>query len=438
MIEKIKQLQANAGFMKYFKNTSWLLGEKVLRIVAALTVGVWVIRYLGPSDYGILSYAQSFVGIFAAFSTLGLAEILSRDLVNYPEKKYTLIGTSFFLQVFGSVLLMTCLFVSFIFNENDELTNKIIIIIGLLTFISSFNVINSYFLSIVKNDAIVIVSIVNLVLSTLLKIWFIYSGAPLIYFVYVLVFDTVFLALGGIFVYYKNGQSLFKWKFSFKTSIELLKDSWPLILNLVFVSIYMRVDQVMIKEIMNSNAVGQYSAAVSLSQAWYFIPTVIGSSLFPAIVNAKNISKELYRDRLQKLYDLMVIIAIAIAIPMTFISDFLVEILFGTEFTETGNVLSIHVWAGVFVFLGVSTSKWTLTENLQRYSSICLFIGMLSNIGLNMIMIPAFGITGAAGATIISQSISVLFAPLLFKQTRPSFYMMIQALTFASVFTKRK
>jgi O-antigen/teichoic acid export membrane protein len=213
---------------------------------------------------------------------------------------------------------------------------------------------------------------------------------------------------------------------------NLLKDSWPLILNLVFVSIYMRVDQVMIKEIMNSNAVGQYSAAVSLSQAWYFIPSIIGSSLFPAIVNAKNISNELYYDRLQKLYDLMVIFAIVIAIPMTFVSDFLVEILFGDEFVLTGKVLSIHVWAGVFVFLGVSTSKWILTENLQRYSSICLFIGMLSNIALNLIMIPSFGIVGAAVATIISQSISVLFAPLLFKKIRPSFFMMVKALTFSS------
>ena len=130
MIEKLKELRSNSGFMKYFKNTSWLLGEKVLRILAALTVGVWVIRYLGPSDYGTLSYAQSFVGIFAAFSTLGLSEILSRDLVNQPEKKYVLIGTSFFLQIMGSGILLLCLFGSFYLKDNDDLTKKIIIIIG--------------------------------------------------------------------------------------------------------------------------------------------------------------------------------------------------------------------------------------------------------------------------------------------------------------------
>lgn len=436
MIKKIAQLKANAGFMKYLKNTSWLLGEKVLRIIAALTVGVWVIRYLGPSDYGVLSYAQSFVGIFAAFSTLGLTEILSRDLVKYPQDKNTLIGTSFFLQIMGSVVLMICLFCSFYFNENDELTQKIIIIIGLLTFISSFNVINSYFLSIVKNDAIVIVSVINLILSTLFKLLLIYAEAPLLYFVYVLVFDTVFLALGGVFVYFKNEQSIFRWKFSLSMAKSLLSDSWPLILNLIFVSIYMRIDQVMIKEFMNSNAVGQYSAAVSLSQAVYFIPSVVGSSLFPAIVNAKKNSESLYFDRVQKLYDLMVVLAIAIALPLTFASDFLVNILFGEEFSQTGSVLSIHIWAGVFVFLGVSGSKWVITENLQRYSSICLGTGMLANIVLNYIMIPNFGIIGAAVATLISQSISVLFAPLLFKKMRPSIRMMFKSLSFISIFKR--
>jgi O-antigen/teichoic acid export membrane protein len=433
MIEKLKELRSNSGFMKYFKNTSWLLGEKVLRILAALTVGVWVIRYLGPSDYGTLSYAQSFVGIFAAFSTLGLSEILSRDLVNQPEKKYVLIGTSFFLQIMGSGILLLCLFGSFYLNDNDDLTKKIIIIIGLLTFISSFNVINSYFLSIVKNDAIVLVSILNLVFSIFFKVCLIYTEAPLIYFVYVLVFDTVFLAVGAIFVYLKNEQSLFKWKFSFTMAKVLLKDSWPLILNLVFVSIYMQIDKVMIKELMNASAVGQYSAAVSLSQAWYFIPTIVGSSLFPAIINAKKISKILYYDRVQKLYDLMVILAISIALPLTFLSDFLVDLLFGNKYLETGAVLSIHIWAGVFVFLGVSGSKWTLNENLQRYSSLCLFIGMISNIVLNIVMIPIYGIIGAALATLFSQSISVIFAPLLFKKMRPSIRMMFKSLSFISI-----
>lgn len=436
MLKKISELKNNSGFMKYFKNTSWMMSEKALRIVAALTIGIWVSRYLGPSDLGILSYAQAFVGLFAAFSTLGLDRLLARELVKNPEEKYLLLGTSFILQTIGSTILVSFLFLSIYINDNDELTNKVIIIMGLLTFVNSFNVIAAYFQSIVKTKQVVITSIIGLVLFSSIRIALILNDAPLIYFVYAIAFDTVFLILGAIYVYFYNKQSIFKWQFSMVMAKSLLSDSWPLILNTIFISVYVRIDQIMIENFMNSVSVGQYAAAVNLSQAWYFIPGIIGSSLFPAIVNAKKISEKLYKDRLQKLYDLMVVLAVAIAIPMTFLSDWLVELLLGDEFYLTGGVLSIHIWAGVFVFLGVSVSKWILTENLQKVSSVSLFIGMVANILLNVIMIPKYGIYGAAFATLISQSISVLFAPLLFKKTRPSFFMMIKALSFSSIFKR--
>ncbi|MFS4492260.1 flippase [Maribacter sp. 2308TA10-17] len=419
--------------MRYFKNTSWMMSEKVLRIVAALTIGAWVTRYLGPTDFGILSYAQSFVGLFAAFSTLGLDRLLARELVKESEQKYVLLGTSFILQTIGSTILVSLLFISIYFNDNDELTNKIIVIMGLLTFVNSFNIIGAYFQSIVKTKHVVITSIIGLIVFTIIRIVLILNDAPLIYFVYAIAFDTIFLILGAIYVYFRSKQSLFKWKFSKTKAKSLLSDSWPLILNAIFISVYVRIDQVMIKEVMDSESVGQYAAAVTLSQAWYFIPGIIGSSLFPAIVNAKKVSESLYYDRLQKLYDLMVLLSVSIAIAMTFLSDWVVEFMYGSEFYLTGDVLSIHIWAGVFVFLGVSVSKWILTENLQRISSFNLFIGMVSNIILNIIMIPKFGVIGAAFATLISQSISVLFTPLLFKKTRPSFFMMIKALSFTSV-----
>ena len=130
----------------------------------------------------------------------------------------------------------------------------------------------------------------------------------------------------------------------------------------------MKIDQVMIKEMMNAEAVGQYAAAVRLSEVWYFIPMVITASLFPAIINAKKKNENLYYLRLQRLYDFMAFMAIAIALPMTFLSDWIVELLYGAQYNQAGSVLVIHIWAGVFVFLGVASAKWFLVENLQMLS----------------------------------------------------------------------
>jgi O-antigen/teichoic acid export membrane protein len=202
-----------------------------------------------------------------------------------------------------------------------------------------------------------------------------------------------------------------------------LRDSWPLIFGSIAASIYMRIDQVMIKEMLDAEAVGQYAAAVRLSEAWYFIPVVISASLFPAIINAKKVSEKLYYERLQKLYDLMVWTALAIAIPMTFMSDWIVELLYGEKYYQAGSVLMIHIWAGVFVFLGVASGKWLLNENLQKIAFYRTFYGMLINISLNYLLIPKFGIIGAA----ISTTISYMFAGYLLdisnKKTKQMFFM---------------
>ncbi len=434
IFEKLKNLKNNSGFRKYFENTSWVFAEKILRIFAALFVGVWVTRYLGPKNLGILSYAQSFVAIFLAFSTLGINTVLVRELVKNPKDKSKLLGTSFALQTVGSVFLLTFLLIGINLSENDDFTNKIILLLGSVTFFQSFQVIGLYFQSIVYSKVVVIGSVISLAVTSLLKIALILTESPLIYFVYAIISETILIAIGLIYFYLRENESIRSWFFSKNTAKRLLRDSWPLILSTIVVSIYMKVDQVMIKEFYDSNSVGQYAAAVRLSEAWYFIPTVICSSLFPAIVNAKGISEKLYYNRIQNLYDFMVYISLSIAIPMTFMSDLIVDFLYGNAFQQTGEVLSIHIWAGIFVFLGVSRGGWILNENLQRYTSLYLGVGMLANIALNFILIPKFGILGAAWATLIAQSISVLFAPLLFKPTRISFFMMIKALTFYRLF----
>lgn len=414
------------------------MGEKVLRLLIALSVGVWVTRYLGPEQFGMLSYAQSFVGIFGALSSLGLNDIIIRELVKDQDHKNVILGSSFGLQTLGSTVIMIILIINIYLNDNEPLTNKIIIILGLLTFINSFNVIASYFHSQVKSKFYAIAGLVGVFISALLKVYLILGHYSLIYFVYVLAFDVIFLVSGLIWFYTKSGQSLLAWRFSWSVAKSLLKDAWPLILSGIIVSIYMKIDQVMIKEYLGNGEVGQYSAAVRLSEAWYFIPTIICSSLFPAIINAKLKDDKLYMDRLQRLYNLMVVLGAVIIVPVLTLSDWMIHLLYGEAFQRSAGVLNIHILGSVFVFLGVANQKWFISENFQAYNIICLGFGMLVNIILNIIMIPRLGIMGAAYATLISQFVASVLAPVFFKKTRNSFFMMLRALFFVQVFKDGK
>ena len=410
MFNKISSLKNNKGFIKYFKNTSWLFSEKIIRLAVGLLVGIWVARYLGPERFGLYSYAQSFVGLFATIATLGLNGIIVRELVKDETLRDDILGTGFYLKIMGSLIVLILLAIAIQFTSNDQYTNILVFIIASATIFQSFNVIDFYFQSKVLSRYVVYANIISLLLSSIVKILLIIYNAPLITFAFTVLFDSFVLACGLIYFYIRHATfKIWHLKFNKRLALSLLKDSWPLVLSGVIISIYMKIDQVMIKEMLDSQAVGQYTAAVKLSEAWYFIPMVIASSLFPAIINAKEKSLESYYYRLQKLYDLMVWSAVFIALPMTFLSDWLINILYGKQFFEAGGVLMIHIWASVFVFLGVVGNKWYIIENLQKYSFYRSLTGGIINIIMNYILIPIYGIYGAAISTLISQAIASYF-----------------------------
>lgn len=428
IVKKGIAFKNNQGVIKYFKNTSWLLGEKVLRLTVGIFVGIWVARYLGPERFGLFSYAQSFVGLFSAIATLGLDGIVIRELVKDENQRDQLLGTAFILKLIGAVLVLFLLAISMLFQSNDIQTIVMIFLIASATVLQSFNVIDFYFQSKVLSKFVVYSNLFSILLSSVIKVVLISYEAPLIAFAYVVLFDSIILASGLVFFYFKSKFSISTWNFSLNLAKSLLKDSWPLILSGLVISIYMKIDQVMVKEMLGADAVGQYAAATRLSEAWYFIPMVISSSLFPAILNARKISKELYYSRFQKLYDLMAWIAIAIAIPMTFLSERLVLLLYGTQYNDAGGVLMLHIWSAVFVFLGVASSKWFVAENLQKYSLYRTFAGAIVNIILNYILIPQYGICGAAIATLAAQIIASYLYNITCKKLRVTFVLQSKAL----------
>ena len=439
MIAKFKSLQNHQGFLKYFKNTSWLFGEKILRMVVGLFVAIWVARYLGPEQFGLFSYAQAFVGLFTAIAGLGLDGIIVRELVKDPSKQAVLLGTAFYLKLIGALLVLLALAGAVTLSHQDSLTTWLIFIIASATVFQSFNVIDFFFQAKVLSKYVVYANIISLFISSFVKIGLILTNASLIAFAWVVLFDSVILMLGFIYYFQRHAKlNIKKLNFSKTTAINLLRDSWPLILSGLVIAIYMKIDQVMIKEMLNAEAVGQYAAAVRLSEAWYFIPVAIASSLFPAIINAKKVSEELYYARLQKLYDLMVWMAIAIALPMTFMSDWVVNLLYGEQYNQAGSVLMIHIWAGVFVFLGVASGKWLLTENLQIFSTINSTIGAVVNILLNYILIQKLGVEGAAWATLISYFVAAYLSLLFWSKTRMNFINLSKSILFIRIFSVKK
>ena len=435
-LKKIIALRKQSNFRKYFANTSWILGERILRMGVSLFVGIYVARYLGPERFGLLSYASSFVGIFVALATFGLDEVVVRELVKTPEQREKILGTSFLLKLVGTLLMWAAILVAIPFTENDFQTNILIIIIAFGVLFQAFNVIDLSFQADVKSKYVVHAQFVQLIISSIVKIILVFNEAPLIWFASVFFLDAIVLALGLVFTYLHNSNKIFSWKWSYETSKNLLHDSWPLIFAGIVVSVYMKIDQLMIKEMLGAKEVGLYAAAVKLSEAWYFIPMAIASSLYPAIINARVFQKEVYYQKIQNLFDLMVWIAVSIALPTTFLSTLVVEFLYGKEYLGSSSVLIIHIWTGVFVFLGVASSKYLLAENFIKKTFYRTFIGALLNIIMNYYLIRIIGIQGAAISTLVSHFFAAYLYDFFDKDLRNMFIFKTKSLLFYRLYAK--
>jgi O-antigen/teichoic acid export membrane protein len=221
-------------------------------------------------------------------------------------------------------------------------------------------------------------------------------------------------------VFYLRTGGAPRLRFSAARAKQLLRAGLPLTLTGTLLLIYMRIDQAMIFNFLGEEAAGDYAAAVRLSEAWYFVPSVVAASVFPAILRARREDRAVYRHRLQALYELMTWLGIGVAVPVTFLADWIVAVVYGADYTHAGPVLALYVWAGVFVFQTIVRAKWIVAENLQRYALVFTALATTVNVVLNAILIPRVGLVGAALATVISCACQSIFVPVLFGPTRPS------------------
>lgn len=431
---QFKYLKSNTGFIRYFKNTGWMMVEQLFRIISSLVVGIWIAKYLGPEKFGIYSYVLAFTAIFAGIAKFGLDGIVIRELINFPEKSDILLGTAFWIKIFGAFFTLLIIGVIIPFTANDFATNIFVFIISVGLVFQSFEVVEFYFRSLVLARFVSICKVVQIVISSVLKICLIILNAELIIFFWVTLFDALVLAISYAVAYRTCNQLNFYKNFDLGLAKSLIKDSWPLIFSGIVVMIYMRIDQIMIKEILGDFEVGIYSAAVRISESIYFIPVIISASLFPAILNAKKNSIILYTERLKQLFSLLIWISIFFIIFITFFYKYIVFYLFGSQYEVASQVLLIQCWASVFVFLGVASSNWYVSENLQLLSFWRTFFGMLINIVLNYFFLERYGSQAAAYSTLLSQFFAAYLFDIFNIKTRPLFFMKTYAFNPMNIF----
>jgi O-antigen/teichoic acid export membrane protein len=428
------RLEGRFNFQKTISNTGWLFFDKILRMGVGLFVGAWVARYLGPEQYGLLSYVVAFVTLFSAIATLGLDGIVVRNIVRDPSSKEETLGTAFVLKLMGGI---TALLLStgsiLILRHGESLVYWLVGITAAGMIFQALDPIDFWFQSQIQSKYVVYARTTAFSIISVIKIVLIITAAPLIAFAWAGMAEIAIGSIGLIIVYQSKGHNIKAWRANLICGKYLLKDSWPLILSGIMITIYMRIDQVMIGSMVGNTEVGIYSAAVRLAEAWYFIPIAVVGSVFPSIVEAKAISDELFYGRLQKLYNLMALMAYIVAIPVTFMGEWLVTILFGPAYARAGPMLAVLIWAGMFTNLGVARSSFLTTMNWTRIHFMTVSLGCIINVALNFLLIPIYGGMGAVVASCIAYWFAAHGACFLYKPLYKTGYMLTRAMVYPKV-----
>jgi len=431
MLNKYKFIyeKLSPGLKKIISSIGWLTIERIIMMALSFFVGINVIQYLGPENYGKLSYSISFAGLIGAVAKLGLDQIVIRNLVKEEKLTEEILGTAFVLKLAGSIFTVLLIGIGiWTFNTDSEI-RWMTVIISTGLFFTAFETIDFWFQSKVWSRPMAMVRSLQLILTSIIKLIFIFWNFPLIAFAWVFMAEFTLKAFGMIVVYYRNSQSITRWQANRSRAINLLKDSWPLVLSGLMILIYMKIDQVMLGNMAGDQAVGTYAAAVKLSEPCYFIATAICTSIFPALIKIRQKNQQEYQRKIQTLYDLMAWLSIGIAIIVTSASDILATNLLGSDFVDVGKILALHIWAGPFVFLGIARSRWLMAENYTRFSLFATSLGAISNICLNLALIPKYQGIGAAIATVISYAISshvsCIFYPPIYDNSKMLFKALI-------------
>ncbi len=421
MLDKLTALtqKLGAGMNLLIGNLVRLLSDQVLQVGVGVFVGVWVARYLGPTQFGLLNYAIALVSLFASATARGLGTLVVRDIARDPECKEETLGTAFVIQLAGGIItLVAAAGAIAVLNPDDILTLWLVGILAAATMFQSFETINFWFQSQLQSKYTAVAKNSVSLLIAGIRIGLIQVRAPLIAFAWVMLAEAVVAGLAIALVYQSKGNDFKLWRISWERGKQLLQESWPLALSSLAVFIYSKIDLIMLGSL-DKTELGFYAVAVKLSEICDFLPMIIAAAIFPKLAQLREKNYAEYLKKFQIYSDAMLFLWLGVAVPVSVLAPFIVQTLYGEQYAASSGVLSIYVWTQFGTNFGIARNTYFALEGQLRYNIYLTVAGSIFNIVLNYLLIPQYGALGATVATLITYFYVTILVNFYIKELKP-------------------
>lgn len=407
------------GLRKILQNSSWMAAEQVVRMISGLFIGIWIARHLGPSDYGALSLALALSSIVGIFGTLGLTRTVVRELTLHASDETfarRMVATTLAWRLVFSVLCyVVTMAICLAFNQGRPL---LVGIVAATIAFNSFDVLDLYFQSKTASRYSVVARSISFFAFLCIKVVLLLNDANVVLFAAATTLEAMGNALALWLASHSFGIKARPHDIDMRYGWTLIAHSWPELFAGFACLVFMRIDQIMLGNMLGETAVGQYSVASRLAESWYFIPSALVASSFPAIVRQRTQDKTLYLKRIHQLMVALVAVSYLVAALVTICAPWVINTLFGSAYQDSAAILVILVWSGLFVSLGTASGSWIMAESKPVLNLTRNVFGAGANIAFNLYLIPRYGPVGAAVGTLLSLSLAYLLSDFINPQTR--------------------
>lgn len=407
-------------------NSIWIIAERLIQAGVSFFIQIATINYMTTDSWGAISYCSAFVNVFLSLSSLGLEYIVIKELTAHPEDQDEIMGTAIFMRMIAGILSIVCMLVLIGATRQFQARYELIgFLISLQLVFRISDLFDYYFQSKLQSKHVSIAKGITYVIVAFWKIYIIATAKSEPYFAFSYALDAIVICLILLYIYLREARP--HPRFSFPRAKSLLNQSKHFILASMITMIYSEMDRLMLGNMAGDTEVAIYTTAYGIAMVWVFIPNAIMTSYRPAIMEGHATGTN-YLERVRTLYSIIIWIGIAAGVGCMLLGKWFFVTFYKEEYLASVPSLYLLIWSTLFSHLAVSRSTWLVCEDLNRYSSLFPIWGVAVNLVMNALLIPGLGATGASLATLVTQFVVTMIAPLVYKPTRPCVGHMIQAL----------
>lgn len=411
------------------KNASWLIICRVFQSVLSMIVSMLTARYLGPGNYGIISYAASIVSFILPIMQLGLSNVLVQEIVESPKREGEILGTSIFMSACSAAacIIGIIAFVN-IANAGEPETITVCSLYSLILFFQALEMIQYWFQAKLISKYMSVVSLCAYVIISAYKVFLLACGKGIYWFAISNALDILLIDLALYPIYRRLGGK--KLKISWPVARALFAKSKYYIVSSMMVTIFAQTDKIMLKFMINEEATGFYSVATTCAGMTSFVFSAIIDSARPVIFESSKKNKCVFERNTSILYSVVIYLSLLQSVFMTLLARPIVDLLYGDAYAPAVDALKIVVWYTTFSYMGSVRNIWILAESKQKYLWIINLSGAATNVILNLLLIPFWGINGAAVASLITQIFTNIGVGFILRPIRRNNTLMLKGLNF--------